>query len=73
MRALKSYFILISYTLTLKVKLLVQVFTKLSPKPQPQLGAEVAIFSIDPTIHQATHPPGYLKQHDSKKQSCLFG
>ena len=79
MRAIKSYFILISYTLTLKAKLLVQVFAKLSPEPQPQLGAEVVIFSIDPTTHTATHPPIHsekfkfgFKQHDSQKQSFFL-
>ena len=29
---------------------------KLSPKPQPQLGAEVVIFPINPTTQPPTHP-----------------
>ena len=29
---------------------------KLNPKPQLQLGAEVVIFSINPTTQTATHP-----------------
>ena len=32
------------------------IFAKLSPKPQPQLGAEMAIFPINPTTH-----PGKFK------------
>ena len=53
---------------------------KLSPKPQPQLGAEVVIFLVDPTTQPASHPTTHpdkfkldLKQRDSKKQSSLFG
>ena len=45
------------------------IIVKLSPKPNPQLGAEVVIF---PT----THPDKVifdLKQCDSQKQSGLFG
>ena len=53
------------------------LIAKLSPKPHPQLGAEVVIFPIIPTTQQpsnpATHPDKFdfdLKQQYLENKSC---
>ena len=44
---------------------------RLSPKPQPQLGAELALVSIQPS-HPSTHPSTQPSTHWASKKELEF-